>query len=115
MDADQVGSVDTVDTSTRAHVDAREFDPKAFVSGARWRTAKDGSHQYTMRADAQDEDDFEAFVTFIRQVGRREPYQAANSRRYWYTYWYSDDGHRYWSMGAALKATILVNRAHLES
>jgi len=47
---------------------------------------------------------FEAFVMFIRENGYREKYEG-----YWYIK-FDIDGWSYWTVGAPLKETILINR-----
>lgn len=63
-------------------------------------------HWYTIRAwNRELEPDFEFFVMYIREHG----YEKRFGTR---TYMYLDVGeHSYWTMGAPLKDTILINRA----
>ena len=62
-------------------------------------------HHYTLRKTWEDEGVFEEVVQFIRDHGREEMYfQAA------YIYLYLE-GHKYWTMGAPLDQTVLINRA----
>jgi hypothetical protein len=86
--------------------------PKAaehFIAQAPWRFAKtmpDQPHEYTMRGEMADED-FDWFVRYIRECGYRDKYGG----RY-YTY-LEVDGWRYWTMGAPVDATTIINRAEL--
>ena len=78
--------------------------------GARWvfaKTMPKTPHFYTLRADATSDEQFEAFVLHIREVGYSVPYAGR-------MYTYLDvDGHKYWTMGAPVKETTLINRAEL--
>ena len=65
-------------------------------------------HYYTLRKKWTQSLDWEAVVQFIRDHGYKRKYGGRN-------YLYLDvNGCRYWTMGAALSATILINRAELE-
>lgn len=83
---------------------------RAFVQASSWKFAKSMPqmpHEYTLRREAKDEDLFERVVLYIRQVGY--PKKWGNT-----TYIYLNiDGWQYWTMGAPLEATILINRAKL--
>ena len=85
-------------------------DVRDFVRASSWKFAKfmpQTPHEYTLRREAKDEDLFERVVMHIRQVG----YQKKWGKN---TYTYLDiDGWQYWTMGAPLGATILINRAKL--
>ena len=62
-------------------------------------------HEYTRRKEWGNDILFEDVVKFIRENGRQE--------RFWskvYTY-YHLDGYKYWTMGAPIAETILINRA----
>lgn len=62
-------------------------------------------HWYTLRRRWSSQDDFEWFVRFVRLYGVVESW-----RNYRHVYFY-DQGWKYWSMGAPVETTILVNRA----
>ncbi len=84
-------------------------DGRAFVARAPWRFAEtmpDIPHEYTVRGQTPDEE-FNAFVLLIRRDGYKRRF--GNST---YTY-LNIDGHRYWTMGAPLEATTIINRAPL--
>jgi hypothetical protein len=69
------------------------------------RTMPKNPHEYTLRKTWTGDLPFEAVVQFIRDHGYRRRYG-----RRWYVC--LDVGqHRYWTMGAPLPATILINRA----
>jgi hypothetical protein len=78
----------------------------AFVGMHRWvfaRTMPWNPHEYTLRRNTNDAT-FEAAVRYIRQYGVMEtyggnPYRVLHCR-----------GHKYWTMGAPLEVTILINR-----
>ena len=63
-------------------------------------------HEYT-RIDFKPElsKTFYEFVKYIRKHGVEERFATKT-----FIYWYHDD-YKYWTMGAALKDTILINRA----
>jgi hypothetical protein len=82
---------------------------RAFVASAPWRFAKtmpDIPHEYTVRGETPD-DEFTAFVLLIRRFGYKRRFGMTT-----YTY-LNIDGQRYWTMGAPLRATTIINRAHL--
>lgn len=82
-----------------------------FVANSRWifaKTMPQCPHEYTLRRQAPDEPLFEKVVMHIRAHGYRERYGKS---------WYirlNLDGWKYWTMGAPLKSTILINRARLD-
>ena len=81
--------------------------PEEFVAKAPWRFAKtmpDQPHEYTVRGETP-EQDFEWFVLYIREHGHRANYDDKS-----YTY-LEVDGYKYWTMGAPVAATTIVNRA----
>ena len=83
-----------------------------FVDKSYWRFAKTmpkNPHEYTVREwcfDRGDSDrEFEEVVWFIREAGRNE--------RFWrttYQYYYLGD-FKYWTMGAPVEDTTIINRA----
>jgi hypothetical protein len=83
-----------------------EEDFAQFVTHHRWRFARtmlSDPHEYTLRRNALSAT-FDDAVRYIREHGYTEyyggrPYQAL----------YFGD-HKYWTMGAALPETILINR-----
>ena len=79
-----------------------------FVRTSPWtfaRTMPQIPHEYTLRAKAPDEKLFQRVVLYIRQVGYEANYRLA-------TYIYLDiDGWKYWTMGAPIEDTNLINRA----
>ena len=84
----------------------------AFITGHEWRVAKtmaDMPHSYVVKAKCRDAFEFECFVMHIRRHG----YRAKFGRT---TYTYLDwpvNGvvHQFWTMGAPLDITIIINRA----
>lgn len=84
-----------------------EFD--AWVALRRWviaRTMTHAPHQYTLRRDG--EEGFAEAVTLIRSQGRTGFWRM---RRFIYL---ERDGWLYWTMGAPVEETILINRARVE-
>jgi hypothetical protein len=89
------------------HEEMREY-----IAGVRWQFAKtmpQNPHEYTLKKWAPtQQNDFEAVVMFIREHGYKKKWGKT-------TYSYFDvDGWQYWTMGAPLDQTILINRAKLE-
>lgn len=79
---------------------------RRFVREHDWifaRTMPDNPHEYTLRKNTSDEV-FEAAVRFVRENGEPELYYGKQ-----YTVYFCDD-HKYWTMGAPLEETILINR-----
>lgn len=79
---------------------------RAIIAEAPWtfaRTMPESPHWYTLRARNR-EGDFEAFVLYIRANGYQGRFGGA-------TYTYLDvDGWTYWTMGAPVAETTLINR-----
>lgn len=105
----------------KAYVLERGFtidDAAAYIEEVRWQFAKTmprDPHEYTLwkwRPSTK-----EAFRSFVQLI-RAEGYQAdwpPNSRNPRYRHTYLDVGeHKYWTMGAPLEDTILINRARLD-
>jgi len=82
-------------------------DLRAFIAAAPWkfaRTMPTNPHWYTVRGQTP-EDQFEAVVTYIRANGSKKTFGKT-------VYIYLDlDGFSYWTMGAPLDKTIIINRA----
>lgn len=85
--------------------------PDEFIAHAPWRFAEtmpDQPHEYTVRGETPDEH-FDWFVLYIREHG----YRAKYGGRY---YVYLDvDGWKYWTMGAPVQMTTIINRAAISS
>jgi hypothetical protein len=80
---------------------------RAFAARAPWRFAKtmpDIPHEYTVRGQTPD-DEFDDFVLLIRRIGYERRFGKTT-----YTY-LNIDGSRYWTMGAPLAETTIINRA----
>lgn len=85
---------------------------KQFIEAHDWTTAKsypDNPHEYIVRAriDTPDSEFFDA-VRFIRENGHPEKFY---SKTYIY---YRFDGKKYWTMGAAVEETTVINRTEIE-
>ena len=84
---------------------------RAFIAKAPWTFAKtmpDNPHDYTVRGQTPD-GEFEQVVLLIREHGYKRPLGRT-------TYTYLDvDGWRYWTMGAPLEQTTIINRAIVEA
>ncbi len=81
----------------------------AWAASVRWVFAKTrpmNPHWYTLRRE-QDLYLFQKAVLTIRERGERRKFGAGDYTQY------DLDGHTYWSMGAPLECTVLVNRKEL--
>ena len=78
----------------------------SLIQRSRWifaKTMPENPHYYMLRKEC-DDGEFVRFAELIRQYGYRDQYEG-----YWYTVlnvydWY------YWTMGAPIEETILINR-----
>ena len=64
-------------------------------------------HSYTLRFKTNQQKEFEWCVMFIREHGYDKHFGRKKFR------YYDLDDHQYWSMGAPLVETILINRAKI--
>lgn len=79
-----------------------------YITKVFWRISKDGSHQYTLASwEPLLSEVFKKFVIHIRQHGYIDKFFGVE-----YTYFNMGD-YQYWSMGAPLEETILINRAKI--
>lgn len=83
-----------------------------FIEGQRWvfaKTMPDAPHSYVVKARCSDPHLFEAFVLHIRRHGYAHFFYG---RQYTYFDWVTSEGeHQYWTMGAPIEQTIILNRA----
>lgn len=85
---------------------------KKHINTVNWINAKTYSktapHEYIVRKNNPElEKEFIYFVEFIRENGYKKKYGRS-------TYTYLDiDGYKYWTMGAPIKITIIINREKL--
>lgn len=81
------------------------------IANSEWRFAKTMPHMphfYTLRKMAESDEEFVSLVNFIRSHGYDQKWGGRLFR-------YLDlDGWTYWTMGAKVESTILVNRARLD-
>jgi hypothetical protein len=80
------------------------------LSAQQWifaKTMPDNPHWYTLRKHWQRDEDFAWTVETIRRCGYEEIYEGRS-----YTVLNIDDM-KYWTMGAPVEETILINRKHL--
>lgn len=82
-----------------------------WLESQRWifaRSRPTNPHSYCLRREAGEDAMFEAVVEHIREFGQPYPW--------WGTVYlqYVAGSHAYWTMGAAVKDTILINRKSLE-
>lgn len=83
-------------------------DVARWIEGRHWQQARSRTnpHSYTVRAWG-DPTNFERIVLHLREHGEQEIFAKDL-----YTY-YVVDGYKYWSMGAALSSTVVLNRKRL--
>ena len=72
------------------------------------KTMPQNPHWYTLRKTWVDQEMFDKVVQFIRDTGTAEMYGGRS-----YICFYSG-GFKYWTMGAPIPATILINRAEVK-
>lgn len=85
-------------------------DINSFIASSRWifaKTMPQWPHWYVLKKEV-DPKVFEDFVMYIRKYGREGFFYK---KRLIYLH---IDGYKYWSMGAPLGDTILINRAEIE-
>lgn len=91
-------------------------DFKKFIGTRRWRYAKtmpQWPHEYSVRRfddPAEDQVLFEEAVAFIRAYGERRRFEPTGKS----SVYLDIDGLQYWSMGAPVEETIIINRARLD-
>jgi len=85
--------------------------PELFIAGSRFVFAKTMPHiphEYTVKGKtALSVDSFYWMAAFIRLNGYRGAFGKTT-----YTYYEPGDGWRYWTMGAPMPITKIINRAH---
>lgn len=85
---------------------------KDFINGVKWIFAKTYAetwpHHYIVR-DRVDEDLFIKLAKHIRQFGYEGPFYNKK-----YTY-FEEDGYVYWTMGAPIEETTIINRCTKEN
>jgi hypothetical protein len=83
-----------------------------FIVKHRWRVARtmpEMPHAYVVKAQCRDAAEFERFVMHIRRHGYT---QRFGKREFVYFDWPVDGAiHQFWTMGAPLSETIIINRA----
>ena len=83
---------------------------RSFIAAVRWQFAKtmpQWPHEYTVREWQPDDGPFVAFVLYIREHGYPGVFKG-KPRTYC-----AIDGWTYWTMGAPLGQTIIINRARV--
>ena len=80
-------------------------DTIRFIDSARWKATKHvAPHEYTHRDWSEDPEAFYRLVALIREHGYDGVFQK---RKYRYL---DIDGFTYWTMGAPIEYTIIINR-----
>ena len=81
-----------------------------FIQSQNWIFAKTYSekapHEYCLKKNCQNIDEFNDAVMFIRNNGVKEYFYKKA-----FIYFYHD-GYKYWTMGAPVHQTILINRTN---
>ena len=90
-----------------------EQQAREYIATVRWQWAKTYAkswpHEYTVRKWRPELDqEFVAFARYVREHGRPEPFL---DRTHIYLYL---EGHKYWTMGAPVDETTVINRARLD-
>lgn len=94
--------------------DVTEQEMRDFIEQNKWRNAKTyesfAPHEYVVKNNLSIEQQrqFERVVMYIRKNGYREKFMGK-----WYVC-YNVNAHKYWTMGAPLYQTIILNRAKLK-
>ena len=94
-------------------------EARTYIAQVYWRFAKtmpQWPHEYTVRDWRPDlEGEFFAFVELIRRDGVVKPWRKdAQYPRYRHSY-LAIDGWQYWTMGAPVPETTVINRATVGS
>ena len=90
------------------------IDPLAFIESVEWTFASSmpwNPHWYIVKHKV-DRRSFDELALHIRLQGRLGVW--ANSHLHWYLH-LPDHGFYYWTMGAPLSETIIINRARVET
>ena len=93
-----------------------EDDFRRFIEERQWNFAKtmpQWPHEYTVRKfqDPKDEQtQFEQAVAFIRANGESRIFKPTGRS----SVYFDIDGRQYWTMGAPIEETIIINRAWLD-
>jgi hypothetical protein len=92
-------------------------DARIYIAKVRWQFAKTmprWPHEYTVRSWRPDlERDFIDFVELIRRDGITKPWPRDSATPHYQLTYLELDGCEYWSMGAPVRDTTVINRARL--
>lgn len=81
-----------------------------FINNQKWIFAKTyadkAPHEYCLKKNCENIEQFNSAVQFIRDIGVKEKFFK---RAFIYFY---HDGYKYWTMGAPIPQTILINRTN---
>jgi hypothetical protein len=86
-------------------------DVRRWLESQRWifaRSRADNPHEYCLRREADSDATFERIVQFIREYGSPYPWWGAVFDQL------PLGDHCYWTMGASIENTVLINRKTLE-
>jgi hypothetical protein len=91
-------------------------DARAYIAAVPWQFAKtmpQWPHEYTVREWRPDlEQTFLEFVQLIRSDGTVKPWPRAAARPRCHHTYLSVDRWEYWTMGAPVTETTVINRAY---
>jgi hypothetical protein len=88
-----------------------EEDVQRWLESQRWHYASsrpDNPHSYCLRQEAEDQESFERVVEYLGEYGSPYPWWGKVYPQY------VAGEHAYWTMGATLENTELINRKTLE-
>ena len=89
-----------------------ESDVLAFIDAQAWTASKSyprNPHEYVVKEFCARPELWDGVVQYIRDNGQRERFYRAT-----YSYLYVGEW-KYWSMGAPIAETIIINRARVEA
>ena len=93
-----------------------EDEFRNFIESRHWRFAKtmpQWPHEYTVRKFQEPREEqalFEKAVAFVRTHGERRTFEPTGKS----AVYFDIDGRQYWTMGAPIEETIIINRAWLD-
>lgn len=94
-------------------------EARRYVAHVHWRfavTMPQWPHEYTVRDwEPSREDEFESFVRLIREQGERRPWPRGATVPKYHNIYFELDGWQYWTMGAPISETTVINRARIDS
>ena len=93
-----------------------EDEFRKFIESRHWcfaKTMPQWPHEYTVRKFEDPNNQqalFEQAVVFIRTYGERRTFEPTRKS----SVYFDIDGRQYWTMGAPIEETVIINRAWLD-